>query len=212
VDGDQLPDLLINGVGSSGGFFGSGRAAGVSLLRNDAGFGSEACCAVEIAAFDLFAALGKRGVTRVLDAGKSIARAAVDLDALRRLRVESMSVSADGQRMTARYDQFSAEVVALLQNNDALGRQARDTLGLWRSHIVELNRWRGGTVFVSQAQVTAMDQFLAALSGAGTPALAQMIAEERALQPPFQDFVGMSMSEFREVTLDFPILFRDGLE
>lgn len=212
VDGDQLPDLLVNGLGASVDLIGPGRAPGATLLRNDAAFGLDACCAAEIATFDAFLALGKSASMQVFEAGKSIARTAIDLAALRELRAESMSVSADGQRMTARYDQFSAEVVALLQNNDALGRQARDTLGLWRSHIVELNRWRGDTVFVSQAQVTAMDQFLAALSGAGTPALAQMIAEERALQPPFQDFVGMSMSEFREVTLDFPILFRDGLE
>ncbi|MBK7916613.1 MAG: hypothetical protein IPJ94_10195 [Chloroflexi bacterium] len=43
----------------------------------------------------------------------------------------------------------------------------------------------------------AVDDFLNALSAAGSPALQQAIAAERAKLPPFDSFVGLTMEQAR---------------
>lgn len=219
IDGDGLPDLLVAGTGGQPAQF-PGQPAllpgllsdGATVYRNDAAFGLDACCAVESAANAPLPALEKRLLESALATAKRIAQAGIDLGALEILRRDSLAVTEDGQRISARYDQFSNEVVALMLADPELARLGRDALAAWRANLVAMNRWRGNTATITQPQVAAMDQFLLALSAAGSPALAQMIADERAQVPPFATFVGMNMNQFRETVIDYPITFRDGFE
>lgn len=198
LDGDAFPDLLFAGQRPP-----QGDGDGLGWLRNDAAGSSNACCVAELGG-DLADGTAGRGAP----AGPG----AADLGALARVRDVLMGEASNGERLRARYAQFSPEVVALMRADPTLWRDAAGVLAAWALPVRDLVDGRGAARGVDQAMIDAVDGFLQRLSSSGSPALAAAIADERARLPAFPTFVGLSMDEFRAIALPPDVLLRDGFE
>ncbi|MCA9959773.1 MAG: PD40 domain-containing protein [Anaerolineales bacterium] len=95
------------------------------------------------------------------------------------------------------YYTHSDELSDLLFADTTLWDTALATLAQWEPNLHALVNDEGETAVITAAQVQSMDDFLNALSAAGSPALQQTIANERANLPPLTTFVGMTMAEAR---------------
>jgi hypothetical protein len=118
----------------------------------------------------------------------------------------------NGPRLRARYQQFSPEVAQMMLTDPSLWSDGAAVLSAWSGPLRALLDADGASAFVTQAMMDGVDTFLVRLSGGGSAALAQTIAEERALLPPFATFVGMDMDEFLAAALPADALFGDGFE
>jgi hypothetical protein len=205
VDGDGLDDLVVARA--------SGEASALTsrwhLHRNDGpADGAQNCCVAEVGALYGELAPLRSDAAAAVDA----AAPSLDLPALAALREDLMPDSPAGQRLAQRYVQHGPEVVALLRATPARWRQLVSVLVLWTPAVRSLVDGQGDQAGVSAEMVDAVDQFLLGLSADGSPALAAVIAEERALLPPFATFVGMDMDQFLAATLPSDVLLRDGFE
>lgn len=93
----------------------------------------------------------------------------------------------------------------LLFAEDALWDLALDGLAQWEPHLAALVAGDGDTAVITPSQIQVLDDFLNALSAAGSPALQQAIADERANLPPLETFVGMTMDEARGAVVGYGV-------
>jgi hypothetical protein len=94
-------------------------------------------------------------------------------------------------------------VFQLLFTGGALRGEALTLLTLWQPNLQALVNGNGASATITARQAQALDSFLDTLAAAGSPALQQMIATERAALPPLPTFVGMTMEEARGVVLGY---------
>ncbi|HNB53878.1 MAG TPA: hypothetical protein PK530_18170, partial [Anaerolineales bacterium] len=110
---------------------------------------------------------------------------------------DGIMTSPTGQRYTDLYYTHSSEVSDLLFADDALWDLALNGLAQWEPNLTALVAGDGDAAVITTSQIQVLDDFLNALSTAGSPALQQAIADERANLPPLETFVGMTMDEAR---------------
>ncbi|NUM46242.1 MAG: PD40 domain-containing protein, partial [Anaerolineales bacterium] len=118
---------------------------------------------------------------------------------------DGIMTSPTGQRYTDLYYTHSSEVTDLLFAEDALWDLALDGLAQWEPHLAALVAGDGDTAVITPSQIQVLDDFLNALSAAGSPALQQAIADERANLPPLETFVGMTMDEARGAVVGYGV-------
>jgi hypothetical protein len=206
LDNDDLADVFVTGGREAGATL---SADGVGWLRNNGAAQASYCCAAQVAAAYAEDGGGSgAGAKRV----RAKAAAAVDLDAYAEVRDVLMERAVNGPRLRARYQQFSPEVAQMMLTDPSLWSDGAAVLSAWSGPLRALLDADGASAFVTQAMMDGVDTFLVRLSGGGSAALAQTIAEERALLPPFATFVGMDMDEFLAAALPADALFGDGFE
>jgi hypothetical protein len=205
LDNDDLPDIFVTGARESGATL---SADGVGWLSNNGAPASGLCCVAQVAAAyrDDGPTAAKARRARL----KSVA--AVDLDAYARVRDELMGDATNGDRLRSRYALFSPEVATMMLADPTLWLDAANVLTAWSGPLRALVDGDGASASVSQSMIDALDAFLARLSTSGSAGLAQTIAEERALLPPFAAFVGLNMNQFRAIALPQDAVFGDGFE
>ena len=92
------------------------------------------------------------------------------------------------------------------------GAAAVDVVELWQANLYSLVDGDGSAV-VTQAQVNAIETFLANLSAAGSAELQQLIAAELARLDPLDDYVGLTVKEAKrqaigDATVYLPIVLK----
>jgi FG-GAP-like repeat len=207
LDNDELPELISNqGLAP----FGIGGL--LSIHRSDGPLnGLSNCCVAEIAGqfaspFASLHSIGKR-LRRLKKAA-----AKIDLIAFAEVRDVLMPDARSGPRLASRYAQFSDEIVTVMRADPTLWERAAVLLNTWSPGVRALVNSAGQSRFVDATMMDQVDQFLLGVSAVASPALAQIIAEERALLPPFDDLVGLDMNQFRDAVLPSDVLLRNGFE
>ena len=109
------------------------------------------------------------------------------------LRDTILTTSA-GQHYIDLYYTHSDEMRDLIFADPALWDLLLTGLSAWEPALVSLVNGEGETATITAGQVAALEEVLDALTAAGSPALRQAIAAERANLPPLETFVGMTMS------------------
>ncbi|MBI2758029.1 MAG: hypothetical protein HYX49_05060 [Chloroflexi bacterium] len=124
----------------------------------------------------------------------SVQQAVISLDLLYRVRDDILSKTAEGQRYIDLYYANGPEISKLLWDNRDLANEALATLNLWQSNLQALVDGQGSSVTITEEQVQAIQTFLDHLSVKGSPALQQIIANERARRP-LEQAVGMKVDQ-----------------
>jgi hypothetical protein len=135
----------------------------------------------------------------------------VDLPVYHLLR-RVMNFGAEGQRLVQRYNAHQAELWALHQSDPALAADMQAVLAAWQPGLGQLVVGRGAEATIDVAMVAGLDALLVDLAGAGSPALAAAIAEERALIGPLTDLVGLSFRDAAERVIPSDTLRVDSFE
>jgi hypothetical protein len=142
-----------------------------------------------------------------------LAETAVDLAVYYLVRDVVLRSSAAGQRYVDLYDAHQSEIDALLETDASLEAEGIATLQLWEDNLWALVMGKGNEALITAEQVAAVDSFLTNLSAVASPELQQVIAEERNLLGPPEDYVGMTMTEARGVVIGYslklPLIRRD---
>lgn len=191
---DDLPDVFVL---ASGGI-------GSGWWSNNAPVTFGQCCVVEAAAND-----PPQPAASALLRGTG---GPADVQAFARLRDGIMADAIDGPRLISRYATFSPYIVGRMIADPTLLDDAATVIRWWSPGVRALVDGDGAAETVSAGMIDAVDDFLVRLSGAGNPALTQVIAEERAQLPPFASLVGLDMDEFRDAVLPTDVTFGDGFE
>lgn len=110
------------------------------------------------------------------------------------IRNSILAETERGQHYTDLYYNHTGEMTAQMIKNPSLAVDGYTTITLWKPNLETLLTENRGDAIITQAQVDALDDFLTDLSAVGSPALQQTIATERAALPPFDTFVGQTMS------------------
>ncbi|MCB0153870.1 MAG: hypothetical protein KDF65_03670 [Anaerolineae bacterium] len=137
----------------------------------------------------------------------------LDLELIYRLRDNVMKPTPQGSRYVQMYYQTTPEIVRILMlNRPDLGAAAVDVVELWQANLYSLVDGDGSAV-VTQAQVNAIETFLANLSAAGSAELQQLIAAELARLDPLDDYVGLTVKEAKrqaigDATVYLPIVLK----
>ncbi|NUM49439.1 MAG: PD40 domain-containing protein, partial [Anaerolineales bacterium] len=118
---------------------------------------------------------------------------------------DEILTSPTGRAYTDLYYAHSDEVSELVFADDDLWDLTLDGLFLWEPNFTALVAGQGEMAVITAAQIQAVEDFLNALSEAGSPALQQAIAEERANLPPLDTFVGMTMDEARGAVVGYGV-------
>jgi hypothetical protein len=142
-----------------------------------------------------------------------LAETAVDLAVYYLVRDVVLRSSAAGQRYVDLYDAHQSEIDALLETDASLEAEGIATLQLWEDNLWALVTGKGNEALITAEQVAAVDSFLTNLWAVASPELQQVIAEERNLLGPPEDYVGMTMTEARGVVIGYslklPLIRRD---
>lgn len=128
-----------------------------------------------------------------------------DLALYYQVRDQLMSSSADGRRYTSLYYAHSSEIAQMVFTDAALKQQMLDGLQAWEPSLQALVDGNGESAIITAQQVTALDEFLGALSAAGSPALQEAIAAEREKLPALDSFAGKTMDEARQETVGYGV-------
>lgn len=118
---------------------------------------------------------------------------------------DEILTSPTGRAYTDLYYAHSDEVKMLVFAEPNLWDLALDGLFQWEPNFTALVGGHGEMAVITAAQMQAVDDFLVALSAAGSPELQQAIAEERAKLPPFENFIGMTMEEARGAVVGYAV-------
>ena len=118
---------------------------------------------------------------------------------------DEILTSPTGRAYTDLYYAHSNEVSGLVFADTGLWDLALDGLFQWEGNFTALVEGNGDTAVITTAQIQAVEDFLDALSAAGSPALQQAIAEERVKLPPFESFIGMTMEEARGEVIGYAV-------
>jgi hypothetical protein len=111
-----------------------------------------------------------------------------------RIRDDVLGQTERGQHYSALYYNHTGELTAQMIKNPSLAVEGYETVTLWKPNLETLLTENRGDAIITQEQVDAFDDFLTTLSAVASPQLQQVIAEERAALPPFDTFVGQTMS------------------
>lgn len=122
------------------------------------------------------------------------------------IRDDVLAETERGQHYISLYYNHSPEIMMQTIKDPMLGVTAYDTLTMWKPNLETLLTDNRGDALITQAQVDSLDELLTRLSEVGSPALQQTIAEERAALPPFDTFVGQTMSDATLAILGVPTL------
>jgi len=142
------------------------------------------------------------GNSGAMDAGLfSFLPLSTELQTYLDLRQYMLERSPNGPRYARLFYDHNAEIYGLLVEDAALRDEGLATLQLWQPDLQALLDGQGDSVTISAEQVQAVDDFLANLSAAASPALQEVIAEERAKLPPPEAFTGMTLEEARGIVL-----------
>jgi hypothetical protein len=215
-DLDADGDLDVTHIERSYAALPNGRlASAIGFQINGVNDGHNACCASEQSARVM---LPIAPVTPRPEHAPPAPRGAastpefVDLNLLHRLREEVMRPRDEGNRLAELYDALAPDAFVALTDYTLL-LQLNSVLRAWQPNIQALVDGEGDTALLTAAQILEADAALIALSNRGQPALTQAIAVERARLPPFNQFIGMSMSQFADGVLGpSPQLFADRFE
>jgi hypothetical protein len=123
------------------------------------------------------------------------------LQVLYKVRDQVMTATPRGQHYTNLFYTHNPEILNRLLANPALFDQGYETVVMWLPNLEALVTGNGNTAVITSPQVQAVDNFLTNLSAAASPALQQVIAEERAALPPLPEFVGKTMNDARTTVL-----------
>jgi hypothetical protein len=134
------------------------------------------------------------GWNRAVAAARHLTDLTEMADLLYRIRDELLDETSAGQHYIDVYYTHSAEIAGLMLTDPELDDMGLATLDLFVAGLEALLDGHGDTVTITADQVTQAQAFLDALSAAGSPALQQAIAEERARRPLVQ-MVGMTFDE-----------------
>lgn len=110
------------------------------------------------------------------------------------IRDEVFAQTERGQHYTTLYYNQSPEIATQFIKNPPLAVSAYETLTVWKPNLETLLTENRGDAVITQEQVDVLDDFLTDLSAVAGPQLQQVIATERAALPPFDSFVGQTMS------------------
>jgi hypothetical protein len=201
LDADAWPDLLVMGAAPQ-----VAPSTGPGWWRNHAANLAGACCMAELAAQHSATPTPPAALRAVL------AAAAVDLRAYSAVRDQLFATAANGARLRQRFEQFSPEIAQRMRSEPALWGAVATTLSLWSEPLLRLQAGNGASRTVSAEMIEAVDTTLQQLSALGSPALAQAIAEERALLPPLDGLVGLDMNQFRAAVLPADRVYANGFE
>lgn len=105
--------------------------------------------------------------------------------------------SARGRHYIDLYNAHSPEILAMILADRARFDAGYGTLMQWLPGLQTLVDGSGGGAVITQSQVDGLDAFLSDLEAAGSPALRQTIADERAALPALDSFVGQTMAAAR---------------
>ncbi len=110
---------------------------------------------------------------------------------------DEILTTPQGHYYTDLYYTHSDEATDLVFADANLWDLTLDGLFQWEANFSALVAGEGETAVITGSQIQAVEDFLDALSAAGSPELQQAIADERAKLPPFDTFIGMTMEEAR---------------
>ena len=113
---------------------------------------------------------------------------------LYQLRDGVLSQTEEGQHYIDIYDEYSAEIAALLLANPALYDQGYATLQLFVPAIEAIIDGNGDSVTITSAQIAQAEAFLDALTAEAGPGLRDTIIQER-YRLPLDMMAGMSVNE-----------------
>jgi hypothetical protein len=122
---------------------------------------------------------------------------AIDLRLMFRVRDGVLSQTLAGRHYADRYYDHDPELLALLMANSALRDSALNTIRLWQPNLRALVEGSGNQVTITAEQVQALEAFLDSLSASASPALQQVLADERARIGPLEDYIGLTMAAAR---------------
>lgn len=126
------------------------------------------------------------------------ANGSLDIDLLYRLRDSVMKPTLHGSRYVSMYYTTTPEIARILMlDQPDLGTEAVDVVSLWQDNLYSLVDGEGSAV-ITQAQVDAIETFLANLSATGSSELQQLIADELTRLGSLDDYVGLTMLEARK--------------
>lgn len=111
-----------------------------------------------------------------------------------RIRDDVLGQTERGQHYTELYYNHTGELTAQMIKNPSLAVAGYNTVTVWKPNLETLLTENRGDAIITQEQVDAFDDFLTSLSAVASPQLQQVIVEERAALPPFDTFVGQTMS------------------
>ena len=120
--------------------------------------------------------------------------------------------TTSGARLNHAYNQHSAEIFDLTQQQADIRNAASTTLELWEPNLAALAQGQGESAVISSAQVTALDDLLNRLTAAGSAALQQTIADERDNLGPLADWIGMTINEARDQVIPGDTISEQGFE
>jgi hypothetical protein len=114
------------------------------------------------------------------------------------VRQQILETAPRGRHLRELYYAHTDEILRLLIANWGRWDEAFDTLVRFQPHLLALVEGRGAEVVVSAEDVQAVDRFLDHLAAAASPALASVLAQERAAAQLGQ-LVGLNMEQARRV-------------
>ena len=125
---------------------------------------------------------------------------------------QMMNYGAPGQRLVQRYADHQAEIMALADSDPALMNELLSALESWQPLLAALVTGDPDSELVTQVRVDALDAFLANLEAVGSQALAQAIAEERAIIGPLNNLVGLTAGQAADTLIPSDVIFGGGFE
>jgi hypothetical protein len=120
-----------------------------------------------------------------------------DINLFHRVEDEILSQTLTGQHYIDLYYGHGVEIIDILSNNPELQDEAVDTLEFWAPKLSALLDGQGNTVYITQAEVDAVDLFLSHLEAVASSELQATIQNERA-SLNMQGLVGQTMSQAAE--------------
>lgn len=113
---------------------------------------------------------------------------------LYRVRDEYLAETSEGRRYISVFEEHGREITTLLFNDQDLYEQGYNTMKLFEADLQALVDGEGEMSTITEKQVTAVEDFLDALSAEASPELRIAIRHERERRP-LEEMIGMSMAE-----------------
>ncbi len=127
----------------------------------------------------------------------------IDIVLFQRVRSEIVDRSPEGHHYIDLYYAHTDEIAGLVLADQALQDEGVSVLRSWEPNLQALLDGEGASATITAEQVAAVQTFLNHLSAAGSPGLADAIAEERARQP-LEQAVGKTMDEAGRLFIGYP--------
>jgi len=126
----------------------------------------------------------------------------LDLNVFARMRDELLWELPLGPHFIELYYTHTPELVSLLLTHPSLWDDGLASLLAWQPKLEALLDGEGDTTFISAADITAVEDFLAALLDEASTTLAEVISTELDTLGPLDSYVGQSMSAAEDAILN----------